>query len=240
MTMWEVKSIDPRVQRRQRILMVLAVLALPMLVYGAYWKGGEDSRERIRQLEVLEQHYEQLTRELEHAQQMQAVLSSGERLGRQANEQSRQTIKLLEEQIYKLQQDLAFYKGVLAPASRREGLRIRSFELQGTDDPLLYRYKLLLSRVGTDDKALEGQVRISVVGKREGKEVELDLAELSSEWNSTTSFGFRHLQAFPEGARYAELRLPEDFVPDQIKVRADIKGQRQPLERTYNWNEEKK
>src|SRR5690606_19457811 len=115
MTMWEVKSIDPRVQRRQRILMVLAVLALPMLVYGAYWKGGEDSRERIRQLEVLEQHYEQLTRELEHAQQMQAVLSSGERLGRQANEQSRQTIKLLEEQIYKLQQDLALHKGVLAP-----------------------------------------------------------------------------------------------------------------------------
>lgn len=238
--MWEVKTLDPRQQRRKRIFLAIALLAFPLLVLGAYWKGGEDSRERIRELESIEEHYEQISRELAQSQQMQAVLSSGERLGRQANEQSRQTIKLLEEQIYKLQQDLAFYKGVLAPASRREGLRIRSFELQITDDPLLYRYKLLLSRVGTDDKPLEGQVRISVVGERQGAEVELDLAELSKEWTSTTSFAFRHLQAFPEGARYADLRLPEDFTPSQVKVRADIKGQRQPLERTYNWNEEKK
>ncbi len=155
--MWEVKTLDPRHQRRKRILLTVLLLSLPLLVLGAYWKGGEDSRERIRELEALEEHYEQVSRELEQSQQMQAVLSSGERLGRQANEQSRQTIKLLEEQIYKLQQDLAFYKGVLAPASRREGLRIRSFELQSTDDPLLYRYKLLLSRVGTDDKPLEGR-----------------------------------------------------------------------------------
>lgn len=237
---WEVKTLDPRQQRRRRRLLVALLVALPLIVYGAYWKGGEDSRARILELESLEQHYEQLSRELEQSQQMQAVLSSGERLGRQANEQSRQTIKLLEEQIYKLQQDLAFYKGVLAPASRREGLRIRSFELQSSEDPLLYRYKLLLSRVGTDDKPLEGQVRISVVGKRGGEEVELDLGELSGDWKGPTSFAFRHLQAFPEGARYAELRLPEDFTPSEVKVRADIKGQRQPLERTYNWNEEKK
>jgi len=237
---WEVTTLDPRQQRRKRWLLALLLVGLPLLVYGAYWKGGEDSRERLRELEGLAQHYDQLSRELEQAQQMQAVLSSGERLGRQANEQSRQTIKLLEEQIYKLQQDLAFYKGVLAPASRREGLRIRSFELQTTEDPQLYRYKLLLSRVGTDDKPLEGQVRISVTGKREGAAVELDLAELSPEWSGATAFAFRHLQAFPEGARYAELRLPDDFTPSEVKVRADIKGQRQPLERTYNWNEEKK
>lgn len=237
---WEVKTLDPCQQRRKRRMLAALLISLPLIVYGAYWKGGEDSRQRIQELESLEQHYQQLSRELEQAQQMQAVLSSGERLGRQANEQSRQTIKLLEEQIYKLQQDLAFYKGVLAPASRREGLRIRSFELQTTDDPQLYRYKLLLSRVGTDDKPLEGQVRISVVGTREGQEVELDLAELSQEWKGQTPFAFRHLQAFPEGARYAELKLPNDFTPGEIKVRADIKGQRQPLERTYNWNEEKK
>src|SRR5690606_30312583 len=95
---WEVTTLDPRQQRRKRWLLALLLIGLPLLVYGAYWKGGEDSRERLRELEGLAQHYDQLSRELEQAQQMQAVLSSGERLGRQANEQSRQTIKLLEEQ----------------------------------------------------------------------------------------------------------------------------------------------
>jgi hypothetical protein len=222
----------------KRQLIALAVLSVPALMSGAYWMGGKDSRAELTELRAMQDQFEERTRELEQAHQTQAVLASGERLVRQANEQSRQTIKVLEEQVFKLQQDLAFYKGVLAPASRKEGLRVRSFELQATDTPLLFRYKLLLSRVGEDDKPLKGKVRISVNGTRAGQPATVDLAELSPEWKSTTSFAFKHMQAIPEGGRFAELQLPEDFTPSEVKVQAEIDGQRTPLERTYNWIEE--
>ena len=238
MSEWEVRARNPRRQRQTRVLILLAVLSLPALCAFAYWLGGLDSRGQVPELRAVQEQLQQQARALEQAQQRLVVLSSGERLARQANEQSRQTIKSLEEQVFKLQQDLAFYKGVLAPASRKEGLRIRSFELQATDLPRHFRYKLLLSRVGEDDEPLKGNVRISVIGKRAGNPVVLDMAQLSPQWLSATPFSFRHMQAMPEGGGFADLQLPEDFIPSQVNVQAEITGQREPLERTYNWIEE--
>ena len=171
-----------------------------------------------------------------------AVLSSAEKLSQQANEQSRLSIKLLEEQIYKQQQDLAFYKGVLAPASRREGLRIRAFELQATDSPELFRYKILLSRVGKGEAPLEGQLHVSIVGKQGEQDVTLELAALSADLpdalhEQPITFVFKHFQAIPEAGRFAELKLPEGFVPREIKVRAEVQGEK-PLLRTFKWNKE--
>lgn len=64
--------------------------------------------------------------ELERLRTEIEVLRSGERLSQQATEQSRQTIKLLEDQVFKQQQDIAFYKGVVAPASKADALEIRA------------------------------------------------------------------------------------------------------------------
>jgi hypothetical protein len=47
-------------------------------------------------------------------------------------------------------------------------------------------------------------------------------------------FTFKHFQAIPEAGRFAELKLPDGFVPQQIRVRAEVKGEK-PLERTFKW-----
>ncbi|MDD2161945.1 hypothetical protein N1078_15330 [Pseudomonas sp. MIL19] len=185
---------------------------------------------------------ESLAREVEELRQRVAVLSSTEMLSQQANEQSRLTIKLLEEQIYKQQQDLASYKGVLAPASRREGLRIKTFELQATDRPEYFRYKILLSRVGKGEAPLEGQLQVSIVGQQGGQAVTLELAALTTGLpdalpEQAFAFSFKHFQAIPEAGQFAELKLPEGFVPREIKVRAEVQGEK-PLLRTFEWNKE--
>ena len=164
-----------------------------------------------------------------------AVVGSSDKVTQQAMEQNRRTIKLLEEQIFKQQQDLAFYKGVLAPASRREGIRIRAFELQATDAPQRFRYKLLMSRVGTSDEALQGRLRITVEGLQDGKPATLELAALSEELSeSSIAFSFKHFQSFPEAGRFGELQLPEGFEPRQVKVQAEVEGDK-PLSRTFEW-----
>ncbi|MHA6495480.1 DUF6776 family protein [Pseudomonas borbori] len=201
------------------------------------------SQAAVLQAQPAQARVVELERELDQARQRLAVVGSGEKVAQQANEQSRLTIKLLEEQIYKQQQDLAFYKGVLAPGSRRDGLRIRTFELQATDRPRHFRYKLLLSRVGKDDQPLEGQLTVTVEGRQGDKDVSLPLAELTRGMpdqlaEPVVPFSFKHFQALPEAGRFAELQLPAGFEPSQVKVRAEVKGEK-PLERTFKWiNEE--
>ena len=239
---WEVRLSDPGRARRRRVFGLLLVLCIPLAFYaGSWWQHYTQPAVTVGQ-PVESERDEQLLRDLEELRQRVAVLSSAEKLSQQANEQSRLSIKLLEEQIYKQQQDLAFYKGVLAPATRREGLRIKTFEVQATDSPGLFRYKILLSRVGKSDKPLQGQLRVTVTGQRAGKEVALELAALTEGLadalpGQAIPFAFKHFQAIPEAGRFAELRLPEGFVPREVKVAAEVQGEK-PLLRTFKWGEE--
>jgi hypothetical protein len=236
---WEVRPSDPRRAARVRWVLLLLLLAIPIAFYaGTWWQSRA-----IQALEVeyrpMQERLIALEQELDQLRQRLVVVGSGEKVAQQANEQSRLTIKLLEEQIFKQQQDLAFYKGVLAPASRREGVRIRAFELQATDRPLHFRYKILLSRVGKDDKPLEGQLVVKVDGRQDGKAVSLELAALTQDLPDQFSgqvipFSFKHFQAIPEAGRFAELKLPDGFTAHQIRVRAEVKGEK-PLERTFKW-----
>ncbi|WP_243699102.1 DUF6776 family protein [Pseudomonas sediminis] len=232
---WEVRLSDPRRERRRRWLQLLLVLAVPAaFALGWYWS-------QVQPPQTAEEPHALLTRvaeqeqELELLRQRLAVVGSSDKVTQQAMEQNRRTIKLLEEQIFKQQQDLAFYKGVLAPASRREGIRIRAFELQATDVPLRFRYKLLMSRVGASDEALQGRLRITIEGQQNGKPAALELSALSDEVSeSSIAFSFKHFQSFPEAGRFGELQLPEGFEPRQVKVQAEVEGDK-PLSRTFEW-----
>lgn len=239
---WEVRPSDPGRARRRRMFGLLLLLCIPLAFYSGGWWQQHRQSVVIEGQPVLPQRDEQLVRELDELRQQMAVLSSAEKVSQQANEQSRLTIKLLEEQIYKQQQDLASYKGVLAPDSRIEGLRIRAFELQSTDRSDFFRYKILLSRVGKGDAPLEGQLQVTIVGKLGEKDVTLELAALTSGLPDALSgqaiaFSFKHFQAIPEAGRFAELKLPDGFIPREIKVRADVQGEK-PLLRTFKWNKE--
>jgi hypothetical protein len=239
---WEVRPNDPGRSRRLRMFGLLLVLCIPLAFFSGGWWQQHRQTAVAEEQPAVSIRGEQLSRELDELRQQMAVLSSAEKLSQQANEQSRLTIKLLEEQIYKQQQDLASYKGVLAPDSRIEGLRIRAFELQATDRSQYFRYKILLSRVGKGDTKLEGQLQVSILGKQGDKDVTLELAALTSGLPDALTeqevvFSFKHFQAIPEAGRFAELKLPEGFIPREIKVRADVQGEK-PLLRTFKWNKE--
>ncbi|HBX56923.1 DUF6776 family protein [Pseudomonas sp. UBA2684] len=239
---WEVRPSDPRRAGRVRLALLLLLAAVPLAFYAGTWWQARSTQALMAEQQPMQAQLLKQEQELDQLRQRLAVVGSGEKVAQQANEQSRLTIKLLEEQIFKQQQDLAFYKGVLAPASRREGLRIRTFELQATDTPGRFRYKLLLSRVGKDDKPLVGQLQVTVEGRQGDKELSLPLAALTEGLPEPLSapvipFAFKHFQAIPEAGRFGELKLPEGFVPRQVRVRAEIDGEK-PLERTFKWIDE--
>lgn len=222
---WEVRPRDCRRERRLRRLVILLVLLLPL----AFWAGLQ-----ARQLGSADDGGAE-DASLDELRQRLVVMASAEDVARQADERNRKTIKLLEEQIFRLQQDLAFYKGVLAPASLREGLRISSFELRRSERPGRFRFKIMLGRVGPDDQLLAGELKVWIEGERAGERTRLALDELLESADAgLLRFKFKHFQAIPEGGRFAELALPENFVPAQIVVRAQVPGE-PVMERVFKW-----
>lgn len=222
----------------RRLAPVALLLALPAAFYAGHWQSQRQLAVRLEQARVQAEQLQLRTVELEQLRRQLAVMESGEQLARQAGEQNRQTIKLLEEQVFQLQQELATYKEVLAPDSRREGLRIRAFQLQSTDDPRRFRFQILLSRVGPDERPLEGTLLVELRGRQGGRSRDLPLATLAETVPAEgLPFAFRHFQAIPEGGQFAELVLPEGFEPLEVRLRARVKGQRLPLERSFRWAE---
>lgn len=235
---WQIQIRDPKADRRRKVLLIILLLIVPLAFYaGLQWAGNPEMLSKALQQEQEKNTvYEQ---EVELLQQRMAVLRSAEKVAQQANEQSRQTIKLLENQVFDLQQELGLYKGVLAPGSQKEGLNIRAFELQKVERGDDFRYKILLNRMGKGESLLEGSLHVMVEGEQDGKTVKLDLISLSQELNGEPiSFSFKHFQSIPAGGRFGILHLPEGFVPGQIRVRADIKNDK-PVERIFKWAEQK-
>lgn len=231
-------AVVPRRVRGRRLVSIALLLALPAAYFAGYWQSEHRVGEELGQARVQAEQLQLRSAELDQLRRRQAVVDSGTSLAQQAGEQNRQTIKLLEEQIFQLQQELATYKDVVAPASSREGLQIRSFELQSTADSRRFRFKILLSRIGSDAQMLKGSLQVELRGRRKGKNTSLSLAELGAALPAgDLAFAFRHFQAIPEGAGFAELLLPEGFEPQEVRVLARVEGQRQPLERSFRWAE---
>ena len=224
---WEVRLSQPR-RVLSALLMVVMILVLLPLAFAGGWLTYAYLHPYLP-AETYEQLLEQVLEQEQRIQRLQehlAVVGSHDKVAQQVIEQNRQNIKLLEEQKFTLQQELAAYKAVLEPQSRRDALQVLAFEIRPTDNVRRYRYKLVINRSGQGEKPLEGELNVKVKGLLEGKEQTLELASLSPELNSTEmAFSFKYFQAFPEAGRFGELELPEGFVPEQIIVAADVKDQ---------------
>ena len=235
MSGWELQFRDPRRAWLVRLGVGALLLAVPLAFLGGRWSTGADAARSEADAQRQETLIGEQKAELERLRTEIEVLRSGERLSQQATEQSRQTIKLLEDQVFKQQQDIAFYKGVVAPASKADALEIRAFEVQGTDDPQRFRYKVMLSRLGRDDRKLDGRLKVRISGKLAPGTLPTTSNSSRRNWARQ---GCRFPPAFPvdpRRGRFAELELPKNFIPKLIDVRAELNGQSKPLQRRFDW-----
>lgn len=238
MSKWEVQFSDPRHAKRRKIFVFGLVLAVPLSFFIGYWmsRPAADIGQTIRSLQA---QVAELEAEKARLQSEADVLKTGARLARQATEQSRQTIKLLESQIFEQQQNIAYYKGVVAPGKTAETLDISVFEVQPTEQQGLFRYKIMMTRLGKDDGKLTGQLKVHIAGQLNGKAVEYPLHQLSNQMTEKdkVTFSLRHFQSIPPEGQFAEMTLPEGFIPKQIQVRAEFDNKQKPLVKQFDWPE---
>jgi uncharacterized membrane-anchored protein YhcB (DUF1043 family) len=213
-------------------LVVVAALALCFYI-GRYISVGEReeavqrSKELQTQLDTYQEAYNKANQELVTQPQHAKVDSL-------SNKQLIETIKQLQEKQAKLSQELAFYRGIMAPELAQKGLSIAEFDIRKGKKERVFWFKLVLTQASRQEQFLKGSTRLIVKGKsaKTGKFVSHNFNDLGSFDEKHFKFTFRYFQNI-EG----EVRLPKGFVAEKVSIVAKTKGLRkeQVAERDFDW-----
>lgn len=165
-------------------------------------------------------------------QQQVANINLGSEVDRQANEEIRQEVMALKQQIAELQEENSFYRGLMAPTQNKRGLTFGSVELSRAERPRSYSYKVVMQQLATDHQLLSGSLEYKVVGRQNGVDQSYLLSQLSSQVDSEpVKLRFKYFQNV-EG----ELTLPEGFEPMGIELVAKSTGKNPvTVEKRFGW-----
>ena len=215
----------------------LAILIL-ITAGGGYLYGYFDSYTQMKVLKeengYLKDGLRTSEKTIEDLSQRVAVLEKGGEVDRQAADGFRETVKSLKDQVSVLKQEVAFYKGIMAPGSADKGLRISRIDLDAINANQ-YSYAVMMTQVVDNTNYVQGEVAVNVIGLRSGEQEVIALRDLDDNINELgIPFRFRYFQELK-----GVLNLPEGFIPQQLQVVMQSRGQNsQRVEETRNWNSE--
>ncbi len=209
------------------------ILLLGGVAWLAYQQGGNGIRQGLArlqsggqsQVQLLEQERNELKRELTMVKQAAEV-------DREALLAVRDKIKTMQSERLKLEEELAFLKGIVSTSSKKQVLKIQNFKLEPGLEEQQYVYKYTVSQVINRGSMVSGKIEMTVTGLRGGKTTQLSLDQLTAEKESSHKMRFRYFQSV-EG----KIRIPQDFEPATISI--DVKpsgGKLAPVSETYDWS----
>ncbi|HEY1990903.1 MAG TPA: DUF6776 family protein [Gammaproteobacteria bacterium] len=146
-----------------------------------------------------------------------------------ASQELQTTLDELQHKQADLQEQVAFYKGIVSPGAGEEGLRVESLRFASDGAPRLYHYRLVLTQVRTRELKISGTVYMKIFGTQDGKPVTLDAREVSPSGKGPAGFAFQYFQSL-EG----DVLLPQGFAPGHVEVTAQESG-RPPVQQNFDW-----
>ncbi len=224
--------VDLRRQRQQRLRRImLAIIIIPLVFAAGYFSAGNGGWGAGIEQQRLRMKVSSLETSLREARDELALHRTSSEVSFQAQEQVRQELRGLRDQIAELEEAVAFYKNVMAPGDGEQGLRIERFDLAPTEDEGVYHYRLVLTQVGDNRDFIAGSITLTLEGQRAGERVSIPAAELVRTDASNTRFRFRYLQELS-----GSVEVPADIQPGNIKVEAAATGRGgQRVERQFGW-----
>jgi hypothetical protein len=162
-----------------------------------------------------------------------AILDRGSLVDQRATDEAQATIATLRSKVSQLEQDINFYRQVMAPENEDVGLVITQAEIMPCDSSNRYKYKLVFRQQGQQDAMLEGRAMVNIIGNHMGDQQTWPLEQLS-ELDGSEGFrlNFRYFQNV-EG----ELLLPEYFRPEKIEINASsTRPVEKAVSKTFSWS----
>jgi hypothetical protein len=144
----------------------------------------------------------------------------------------RDQIKVFQDERLKMEEELAFLRGIVSTNSKKQGLRVQNFKLEPGLEAGQYNYKFSVSQVINSGIVAKGSIGLSILGLQNGESKRLQLSQVSTEKLDKIKMRFRYFQNV-EG----KLKIPDDFEPASIEVEVKPSGSKlQPVKESYNWS----
>jgi len=228
-----VVSYDPwtRFWKRFLFLLMIALLGGASYLFGRY-EALEAQAQAMAERDQLQQDYQMAQDEIASYSQRISMLEKGGEVDRKSTEGLRQNLVDLRSQIATLQEEVAFYKGIMAPSTRKQDLRIQKIEIAKTLEERRFKYKVVLTQVGTNQRFISGLAAVNITGVLNGKQKVFGLRDVSDDVQDYgIKYKFRYFQEI-EG----ELVLPEGYIPESVEVVLQSNGSKSKrIEMTQAW-----
>jgi hypothetical protein len=205
--------------------------------YGFYWLGSngyqlpevvEDST--LGQLRAELQEANRLNKKL---RQDVAQLSSSTSVDLLAADQITQTLHEKELEILKLNEELIFYKTLLAPEVAGLGLEVKDFSVRSSTEKGEFYYDLLLTQSNRSKSVAKGKVNLVIDGKQEGVNRRLALKDIVEQPLDSIEYSFKYFQRLN-----GVFALPTNFKPQQLMLELDpANDAKKSYQISYSWRE---
>lgn len=207
----------------------VALAAAVMLIVLAYFYGEQRAGfDRLAAIS-LQTRYAELQQKNANLQEQLVAMQREREVDKAAHQQVQQSLEAEQNKLLNLQEQLAFYKGIVSPASGEEGIRVQSLRFTSGGAPQLYHYHLVLVQVRTKELKVSGSVAIKIFGAQQGKPMILDARNLAPNDKPVLNFAFQYFQNL-EG----DAILPGGFVPGRVQVTVMESGHG-PVQQNFEW-----
>lgn len=226
-----VKAHDPS-RMRWRVAAAVLLLLLTgwgLVEYGRMQAGHDFSAARTERREALNR----LQRVESENQALRERIALAERSGqvdRQSHDELRRSLLAQNDEILRLREELAFYRGIVSPADARRGLQVQGLRVEQVGDSN-WRFRLTLIQAMQHDRQAQGLARIALVGTADGVSQRMSLADLGDHAADGIPYDFRYFQVFD-----GDILLPQGFAPNRIEVELVPRNERDGrVERVFDW-----
>lgn len=217
---------------------LLAISAWGLYSYTRASTVSDFARAKL-EVEELREERRRLTRELREAREESAQLREqvvyvqrSTEIDTQACDDVRTSLGALQAEAADLREQLAFYRGIVAPEQARAGVRVQQLTFSPGGTPGGYRYDLVLIQSVRHDKRVEGKIDLQIVGRQGSAERRYSAAELVPAGAGNLVFSLKYFEEFS-----GVLNLPQGFTPSRvIVVLIPSAGGAPKIEESFDWS----
>ena len=234
------KSVQLIIKQYEPIRYWLSIVFYTLLFSVAAWamyslgqkSAGTNNTELNTTVDKLKDYTRSLEEQKAKLLEQVAVVERNHQVEQQAFSDVDSSLKGQQDEILELKQEVAFYRGIVAPRGDSEGgLNIQSFRVEKSPEEHSYRFKLVLTQLAKMDAPVKGRVRIDIAGVKDGKSTIFSLAEVSSGVTPSLDLKFKYFQTV-EGS----MVLPAGFAPTNVAVEiAPAGGKLAKFNKNFVW-----
>ena len=211
------------------LLLLLVVMAVGWYGYQLGSSGVEGGFDAFRpsqeeRIKSLKKEREELRRQLTMQQQVS-------QMDQEAMRVIKEQVKKFQDERLKMEEELAFLRGIVSTGPDKKGLRIQNFKLQPGLEEQQYTYRFSVSQVINSGQVAKGRIHLTLEGLQDGQSRTLELKELAEDKLDSHKMRFRYFQNI-EG----KLKLPEGFMPATLNIEVKPTNKKlEPVSESFDW-----